>query len=156
MVAGLVVAILVAAGVTVLVLHQRSGDPNTAHRLPLDSDSKQVNSAIERRAQEFVAALRSGDESRLRAMSLTLEDSDNVSAFVTAFGHRDVRVVSLQTGEFGDTGDLELLVPCKSEPERRARVLFSWKRTSLISSDWFAIITQPGAADVLPAGCAAA
>jgi hypothetical protein len=150
---GLVLAIVVAAGVTTLVLHHRSGDPHTAHRMPIDSGSKQVNPTIERRAHEFLTALRAGDERRLRALSLTLDDRDNVPAFVEAFGHREVRIASLETGEFGDTGDLKLAVPCKSGPEQQALVLFRWKRTSYISSGWYAIINRPGTAGVLPAGC---
>jgi hypothetical protein len=153
LIAGLVLAVLVVAGITVLVLHHRTGNPHTAHRPPLNSNTTQVNSAIERRAGEFVTALRAGDESRLRAMSLTQDDRDNVTAFVAAFGHRDVRIASLQTGEFGDTGNLELAVPCKSGAEQQALVLFRWKRTSFISSGWFAIINRPGTPDVLPAGC---
>jgi hypothetical protein len=155
MITGLMLVILIAAGITVLVLHHRSSNPHTAHRPPLDSNTTQVNSAIERRAGELVAALRAGDESRLRDMSLTADDRDNVTAFVAAFGHRDVRIASLETGEFGDTGNLALAVPCKSGPEQQALVLFRWKRTSFISSGWFAIINRPGTADVLPAGCAA-
>jgi hypothetical protein len=152
MIIGLV-AVLVAAGITVLVLHYRSGNPHTAHRPPLNSNTTQVNPTIEHRAGEFVAALRAGDEGRLRAMALTTYDRDNVAAFGAAFGHRDVRVASLQTGEFGDTGNLELAVPCKGGPEQQAVVLFRWKRTSFISSGWFAIINRPGTPDVLPAGC---
>lgn len=129
--------------------------PHTAHRLPLNSNSKQVNPAIERRAREFVTALRAGDESRLRATSLTTDDGNNVTAFVAAFGHRDVRVESLQTGEFGDTGNLELLVPCKSDSAQRVLILFEWKRTSFISSGWYATIHKPGTSGILPAGCAA-
>jgi len=155
MITGLVLAVVVVAGSTVLVLHYRTGNPHTAHRPPLNSNSTKVNSAIERRAHEFVDALRAGDESRLRATSVTPNDRDNVTAFVAAFGHRDVRIASLQTGEFGDTGNLELAVPCKSGPEQQALVVFRWKRTSFISSGWFAIINRPGTPDVLPAGCAA-
>jgi hypothetical protein len=154
-IASAVLAVIVAAGVTVLVLHQRSADPHTAHHLPLNSNSKQVNPTIERRAREFIDALRGGDEDRLRAMSFTVEERDNVAAFVAAFGHRDVRIASLETGEFGDTGDLLLAVPCKSGPGQRAQVPFKWKRTSFVSSGWYAIINQPGTTGVLPAGCAA-
>ena len=153
--AGVVLAVVAAVGITVLVLHHRSGNPHTAHRFPTDSDSRQVNPMIERRAQQFLTALRAGDEVRLKKMALTEYDRDAVSAFVTAFGRRDVRLVSLHTGEFDDTGNLELAVPCKNGPEQQALVLFRWKRTSFISSDWRAIINQPGTADVLPPGCAA-
>jgi hypothetical protein len=146
-------ALTIAVGVTILVLHHRTENPHTAGRLPLVSGSRQVNQAIERRAQQFANALETGDESRLRAMTLTKADRDNVAAFITAFGHRNVRITSLQSGEFGDTGNLELAVPCNSRPEQRALVLFAWKRTSFLSSGWYAIINQPGTVSVLSAGC---
>ena len=152
MIAVLVLAAVVAAGVIVLVLHYRSRDPGTAARLPADSNSRQVNPAIERRAQQFLAALRAGDEERLRAMVLTAFDRDNVNAF----GRRDNQLATLQTSDLGGTrGELDIAVPCKNQPTQHAIVLFGWKRTSFISSDWFAIINQPGTADVLPAGCPA-
>lgn len=154
--AGLVLAVLLALVVTALVLHHRSADPHTAGRLPHVAGSRQVNPTIERRANQFVEALRAGDENHLRDMALTAYDRDNVTAFVAAFGHRAVRVTSLQTGDLGETtGNLELAVPCKSGPEQQALVLFRWKRTSFISSNWFALINQPGSAGVLPAGCEA-
>jgi hypothetical protein len=46
--------------------------------------------------------LRAGDESGLRAKSLTPDDRDNVTTFVAAFGHRDVRIASLETWRPGD------------------------------------------------------
>ena len=58
MIAGLALAIVLAAGITVLVLHHRTGNPHTAGRLPHVSGSRQVNPTIERRADQFVDALR--------------------------------------------------------------------------------------------------
>jgi hypothetical protein len=150
---GLVVIISLCV---VLVLHYRSRDPHTAARPPFGSGSRQVNATIERRAEQFLAALRAGDESQLRAMALDADDRANVTAFVSAFGNRDDRRVSLQTSDLGEKyGDLDIAVPCKDGSIQHAVVPFGWKRTSFISSSWYAFINKPGTAGVLPTGCPA-
>jgi hypothetical protein len=147
--------VVIPVGV-VLVLHYRSRDPHTAARQPYVSGSRQVNQSIERRAQQFLDALKGGDEGRLRGMAFGADDRANVSAFITAFGRRDDRRASLQTSDLGEKyGDLDIAVPCKDGSTQHAVVLFGWKRTSFISSGWYAFIDKPGTSDVLPNGCAA-
>lgn len=147
--------ILVAATV-VLVLHYRSRDPHTAARPPFSLDTRQVKPEIERRAQQFLAALRAGDEARLRAMALTSSDRGNVTGFVTAFGRRDDRRAGLQTSDLGErTGELDIAVPCKDGSTQHAIVLFAWKRTSFVSSGWYAIVDPPGPEFAMPDGCPA-
>lgn len=153
-IAAVAAVIIVASGI-VLVLHHQSGNPHTAARSSA-SGSTQVNSKIEHRAQQFLAALRSGDEGRLRAMALTAYDRDNVAAFVAAFGKRNDSLASLQTSDMGSTyGELEIGVPCKDGTVQHAVVPFGWKRTSFFSSNWFALVNKPGTQDALPAGCQA-
>ena len=76
-----VVLVVAVAAAVVLGLHYRSRYPGTAARLPHASGSRQVNPAIERRAQQFLAALRAGDEGQLRAMAFDGFARDNVSSF---------------------------------------------------------------------------
>jgi len=148
-------ALIIAIGLVVVLLHHQTGNPHTAARSPA-SGSTQVNSKIEHRAQQFLAALRSGDEGRLRSMALTADDRDNVAAFVTAFGRRNDSLASLQTSDMGSTyGELEIAVPCRDGSVQHAIVAFGWKRVSFFSSNWFAIVNKPGTQDVLPAGCQA-
>ena len=153
----LAVALIVVAAVAIVqVLHHRSRGPHTAGRQPHVSGSRQVNPTIERRAQQFLVALRTGDEAKLRTMALTNFDRDNVSAFVTAFGRRNDQLASLQTSDLGEKrGVLDISVPCKDQPTQHATVLFGWKRTSFISSGWYAIINPPGTQYAMPNGCAA-
>jgi len=147
--------VLIAVGV-VLLLHYRSRDPHTAARPPFGTDRREVNATIERRADQFLTALRTGDESQLRAMAFDAYDRANVSTFVSAFGHRDDRRASLQTSDLGErNGELDIAVPCRDGSTQHAVVPFAWKRTSFISSGWYAIINKPGTADVLPNGCTA-
>jgi hypothetical protein len=151
----LVLLVVVAASV-VLVLHYRSRDPHTAARPPFSRDTRQVKPAIERRAQQFLAALRTGDEARLRAMAFASDDRANVDAFIAAFGRRNDQRAGLQTSDLGEKyGELDIAVPCKDGATQHAIVLFGWKRTSFVSSGWYAIINKPGTADVLPNGCIA-
>lgn len=148
--------IIVVPVATLLVLHYRSRDPHTAKHQPIDSASRQVNPDIERRAQQFLAALRAGDEGRLRAMAFQAYDRDNVSAFVAAFGRRADRRAGLQTSDLGEKlGELDIAVPCQHGPIQHVVVSLAWKRTSFVSSGWYASIDKPGTADVLPNGCPA-
>ncbi|MFL6162709.1 MAG: hypothetical protein ACJ74U_10825 [Jatrophihabitantaceae bacterium] len=148
--------VVVTAAAVVLVLHYRSRDPHTAGRQPHVAGSRQVNPAIERRAQRFLVALRAGDEGTLRGMALTSFDRDSVNAFVTAFGRRNDQLASLQTSDLGERrGVLDIAVPCKDQPAQHATVLFGWKRTSFINSGWYAIINPPGPQYAMPNGCIA-
>lgn len=151
-----VVLIVVVPVAVLLVLHYRSRNPHTAAGQPNVSGSRRVNATIERRAEQFLTALRAGNEDQLRALAFGADDRANVTAFVSAFGHRDDRRASLQTNDLGaQYGDLDIAVPCHDGSTQHAIVPFGWKRTSFISSGWYALIHKPGTADVLPNGCAA-
>ncbi|HJQ00360.1 MAG TPA: hypothetical protein VJ851_02060 [Jatrophihabitans sp.] len=150
----LVVAVVVVVGGVLLALHHRSSYPGTALRHPA-SNSRQVNRTIERRAQDFVSALRAGDVSRVRSLADPASDGD-IAAFVTAFGHRNVQIARLEASDLGNkTADLNLVVPCKDGTQQQFTVLFDWYRTSYIRSSWYAVIHKLGTPDVLPSGCPA-
>jgi len=62
----------------------------------------------------------------------------------------------LETSDLGETrGVLDIRVPCKGADAQDATVLFGWKRTSFISSGWYAIINPPGPQYDMSNGCAA-
>jgi len=150
-----VVMIALTPGVDVLVLHYRSRDPHTAMRQPLNEASHQVNPTIERKAQQFMAALRVGDENTLRALALGADDQAAVPSFVDAFGRRNDRVLSLEPSDLGEIyGYLTIAVPCGDGSTQQPVVVFMWKRTSFTSSSWFAIVNTPGYEQVQPLGCA--
>jgi len=139
--------------IVVLVLHYNSRDPHTAAWPPFGADDRQVNATIERRAEQFLTALRAGDQNQLQAMAFDASDRANVNAFISAFGHRDDRRTSLQTSDLGERyGDLDIAVPCKDGSTQHAVIPFAWKRTSFISSGWYALINKPGTPRSNPTG----
>jgi hypothetical protein len=146
--------LVIAVGGVLWALHHRSAYPGSALRHP-SSNSREVNSTIQHRAQKFVAALRAGDVSQVKALADPASDGD-VTAFVNAFGHRNIQVTSLEASDLGNkTADLNLVAPCKDGSTQQLTVLFDWYRTSYIRSSWFAIIHKLDTPDVLPAGCPA-
>jgi hypothetical protein len=150
-IAGSAVLVIAAAGV-LWALHHRSAYPGSALRHPA-SNSREVNSTIQHRAQKFVTALRAGDVSQVRSLADPASDGD-ITAFVNAFGHRNVEVASLEASDLGNkTADLNLVAPCKDGSTQQLTVLFDWYRTSYVRSSWFAIIHKLGTPDVLPNGC---